>query len=136
MASFEPEKAFMEQATFVAAVDEIFEKAVKPNTDLQETVDSAQQILDQLGNIATGKLVVQPPLSEEQIDDFNRSATALLVVGQRALGSLEKADTEREATQQGDSVQGKGDEAKAPRQARPTPKPKSRKPIVRKPKGN
>lgn len=133
--SFEPSKAFMEQATFLASADELLAQAEKPETELKDAVDSAQQVLDQLGNIATEKLVIQPPLSEEQIAGYTKSAKSIVGIGQKALGSLEKADTEREATQQGDSVQGKGDEAKAPRQARPTPKPKAKKPSIRKPKG-
>ncbi len=138
MTGFEPSKAFIDQAEFTATADGLLSQAESPDVELRVAVESAQTVLDQLGNIATEKLVVQPPLSEEQVAGYTKTANTIVGIGQKALGALETADTKRESTQQGDSVKGKGDEAKSSGgTSKPDPKPSSPKPRGgRKPKAS
>jgi hypothetical protein len=124
MTAFEPSKAFIDQETFVAAADGLLEKAQSPDTEIAGAVEAAQDVLVQLGNIAAEKLVVQPPLSEEQVSNYSKTATTIVGIGQKALGSLETAGAQRETSKAGDTVQAKGDEAKSSVKPKPTPAPK------------
>jgi hypothetical protein len=127
MAESEPQK--MPQEAFVALADGLLTRARGADTELQAAVDAGQEVIDRLGDIATGKLVVEPPLSTEQVAGYGTAATTIVDMGRKALDSLGAASAQRDASKEGGTVKGTGNEAKSdkPQTApkAPAPKPKA-----------
>lgn len=66
-----------------------------PGSDIVEGMEGVQAIVEKLDEIEAGRLEVQPPLSEDQINAYREKTTTLLGIGQRAVEALENADSDR-----------------------------------------
>ena len=82
-------------SSFVDTADQILASCNNADLSLTDSVEGAQKILSRIGDIAEGRLTVEPPLSEEQITHYSTSATTIVTIGNKALSALENTPVTR-----------------------------------------
>lgn len=83
----------VDQGQFVNNANYLIEQAQAPETSLATSLNNAQYLQNQLDAISMGRLVVEPPLSDEQIGQFKNSSELIINLGEKARTSRETAET-------------------------------------------
>lgn len=87
MPSFESQHTITHDI-FVASAEECLGAAIKPETSVQQAHDNAQMVATKLAAVQSGELVVQPPLTGEQIASFKDRTDTILAISGKALSTL------------------------------------------------
>lgn len=80
-------------AEFTQEVDGALLLASDPNNKLTDTLMAANNVVVRLAAVEVGRVVVQPPLSHEQVVHYKSKAETILAVGQQAISSLERIES-------------------------------------------
>ncbi len=91
MAEFEG-TTVIEQPKFIETADRLLSQAHSPSAELDTCAEAAQEVLAALGDIASEKLVVEPPLSEQQVDHYKNSAGLVLALVQKSNAALQATE--------------------------------------------
>jgi hypothetical protein len=108
MAGFANIKSVIPQESFISQADELLSHQDDPRAKFELVIDGAQLVAEQVGRVLTKDLVVDPPLSEEQIRYYQTTSQRIIGLGQKATKSIEQASASRRSSIFGSSKKGAG----------------------------
>jgi hypothetical protein len=108
----------VQQYNFIKTASELLDEAEAPKTVLEASVENAKKVQSKLGDVAAGRLVVEPPLSHDQIVGLETRAGTIENIGQKALDTLaettrQRSDAETRASEAAPAFSGTGSDGKS-----------------------
>jgi hypothetical protein len=84
--AFEAKK--FEQDHFIEAIGSALEEAAEPGLVHEDSEARAQVIVTKLDQVANGEVVVEPPLSDQQLASYNTAALGIINLAQNTSREL------------------------------------------------
>lgn len=94
MSDFES-KTVITHENFVYSANRLLDEAQETQTTLEQATRNAQNVVEQLGRVASGETEVQPPLEESEVQSFSEKASLILSISNKATTAVEETRSRR-----------------------------------------
>lgn len=92
-------REIVERPEFMASTDALLAQAVSPEASIQHAYEAARIVQRRIAAIHGGQLIVQPPLSPEQLVNYESRSGELASVAAKGIAGIRQAETSRQKLQ-------------------------------------